>query len=401
MQPEPAPLRILSVGSMYPPQHLGGYELLWRDTTRALRERGHAVRVLASDLRLDASGEEDEDVHRQLGWYWRDHAFPRRGWRARLALERHNAGTLQRHLDELRPHAVMWWALGGLSLSLVARVRERGLPALGVVGDEWMVYGPRVDQWLAPWAGRPRLGRVAAALGGVPTRFEPDRGVRWLFISEFVRAAARRATGATLSSSAVVHPGIDPARFPPAPLPRAWGGRLLVCGRIDERKGIADAVGALAHLPGASLRVDGGGDRAHLEHLRARALALGVAPRVTFARSPREELAGVYAAADALLFPVRWPEPWGLVALEAMSVGRPVVATATGGSAEYLLDGHNALIVPPGDPAALAAATRRLAGDPSLRARLVAGGRQTAARLTDAAFAAAVERELRAVAAPG
>lgn len=393
----PQPVRVLAVGTMYPPQHLGGYELLWRDTTLALRTAGHEVRVLATNLRLAAAAELDGDVHRELRWYWSDHAFPPRAPRERLALERHNARVLARHLDALRPDAVMWWALGGLSLSLVERVRRRGVPALGVVGDEWMTYGPRVDQWLSAWAARPRLADWAAAATRAPARFAPGQAARWLFISDFLRGEAHRVTGGALADTGVVHPGIDPARFPPAP-PGPWRGRLLYCGRIDERKGIADALAALAHLPEATLRVDGGGDESHLGRLREQAAELGVVGRVTFARSPREELVDVYAAADAVLFPVRWPEPWGLVPLEAMSVGRPVVATGTGGSAEYLSDGHNALVVPPGDPPALAAAVQRLADGPALRERLVAGGRRTAGSLTQAAFETAVERELRAVA---
>ena len=94
-----------------------------------------------------------------------------------------------------------------------------------------------------------------------------------------------------------------------------------------------------------------------------------------FERPPRDALAGVYAGADALLFCVEWPEPFGLVPLEAMAVGTPVVATGTGGSAEYLRDGENCLLVEPGDADARSPrAVRRLAGDPELRAA-AAGGR--------------------------
>lgn len=381
---------------MYPPQHLGGYELLWRDSVASLRRADHVVRVLATDLRLADVAELDGDVHRELRWYWRDHAFPRRPLPGRLALERHNARVLADHLEELRPDAVMWWALGGLSLSLVEHVRARGLPALGVVGDEWMAYGPRVDQWLCAWKARPRLAAAVEMVTRTPTRFAPGHAARWLFISDFLREGAQRATGGTLADTGVVHPGVDRARFPPA-ASRPWEGRLLYSGRIDERKGIADVVDALARLPDATLRIDGAGDAVHLEALRARARSLGVAGRCTFTRSPREALAGVYAAADAVLFPVRWPEPWGLVPLEAMAVGRPVVATATGGAAEYLRHGVNCLLVAPGDPRELADAVGRLAADPALRAGLVEGGQATAARFTAAAFDAQIEDGLRAV----
>src|SRR5919205_347440 len=101
-----APVRVLTVGNMYPPHHLGGYELMWRSAVGHLRDSGHEVRVLTTDYRAlapDPSTPDEAGVSRELLWYWRDHAFPRLGIRARLALERHNAGVLSRHLDELRP----------------------------------------------------------------------------------------------------------------------------------------------------------------------------------------------------------------------------------------------------------------------------------------------------------
>jgi glycosyltransferase involved in cell wall biosynthesis len=106
----------------------------------------------------------------------------------------------------------------------------------------------------------------------------------------------------------------------------------------------------------------------------------------------------LYRSHDALLFPVRWDEPWGLVPLEAMASGMPVIATGRGGSGEYLRDGENSLIVPAEDPAALAAAVERLAADPDLRRRLRAGGLETAPRHTEPIFNAAVERHLLDVA---
>ena len=102
------------------------------------------------------------------------------------------------------------------------------------------------------------------------------------------------------------------------------------------------------------------------------------------------------------MFPVQWEEPWGLVPLEAMAVGRPVVASrAHGGADEYLRDGENCLRFEASDADALAAAVRRLAGDPGLRARLIAGGRETAAGFTERRFNEAIERELELAVAGG
>ncbi len=110
----------------------------------------------------------------------------------------------------------------------------------------------------------------------------------------------------------------------------------------------------------------------------------------------RTRLRSDIATSDVLLFPGRWEEPWGLVPLEAMACGCPVVATGRGGSREYLEDGYNCLLVP-GQPEALARAVRRLSDDPALRERLRAGGLATAPRYTEDAFNRSVEWHLKDV----
>jgi glycosyltransferase involved in cell wall biosynthesis len=313
--------------------------------------------------------------------------------RERLELERHNAGVFDRHRAEFEPDAVAWWAMGGMSTSLLERGLRAGLPAIGVVVDEWLSYAPLVDGWQRAF-GRPGLAPIAAALTGVPTPVRLERAAEWIFVSAYLRERAV-AAGVAVDGAPVVHAGIDPDLFPAAE-ERTWDGSLLCLGRLDPRKGVATAIEALAQLPGCTLRCVGAGDEAHRERLAAVAAEYGLAPRVRFERVPRTEVAGVYAAADALLFCVEWPEPFGLVPLEAMAVGTPVIATGTGGSAEYLRDGENCLLVEAAAPEALAGAVDRLAGDTELRRRLRAGGFETAAahdeRRFDEAIAAALER---------
>ena len=97
-------MRVLCVGNMYPPHHLGGYELVWQGAVAALRARGHDVRVLTTDHRLaDAEPSDEPDVHRELRWYWRDHRFPRLSPTERLRLERHNAAVFDRHVADWSP----------------------------------------------------------------------------------------------------------------------------------------------------------------------------------------------------------------------------------------------------------------------------------------------------------
>jgi len=392
-------VRVLSVGNMYPPHHLGGYELLWGSATAHLRARGHHTRVLTTDFRTDTDQPDEPETFRELRWYWHEHAWPEVGWRERISLERHNAAVLERHLDQFRPDVVGWWAMGGMSLGLIERVSRAGIPAVAVVIDDWLLYAPRMDRWTAAFRNRPRLAAIASAATSLPARVDLERAASYVVVSETVRARARQA-GFALAGSTIAHAGVDPSYIDPR-TERPWGWRMLFASRIDERKGVHDAVAALASLPPeATLTIAGGGDDHELARLQQGARELGVAERVEIlGMLTRAELADVYADADVVLFPVHWEEPWGLVPLEAMGLGRPVIATGRGGSGEYLRDEENSLLVPVGDGAAIAAAVRRLAGSPELRARLREGGLQTTRRYSEAAFNEAILQALTAACA--
>ena len=253
---------------MYPPHHLGGAEIHWQSAVESLKRDGHSVDVLTTDFRLpDADATlEDGSVRRQLRWYWHDHAFPRVSLRERIAIERHNHARFEALLDELEPDLILWWAMGGMSLGLIESGRRGGLPAVGVVVDDWMTYGPRVDAWTR-LASRLPVGPVER-LSGLPARIAIANAAEWIFISENVREAAASA-GVRPGRSSVEHPGVDPDLFPRA-ADEPWRWRLLYVGRIDPRKGIEAAIRALAHLPEeASLGIWGRGDERHLDHLQS------------------------------------------------------------------------------------------------------------------------------------
>jgi glycosyltransferase involved in cell wall biosynthesis len=395
--------RILAVGNMYPPHHHGGYEVAWQATMAAARDGGHVVRMLTSDYRRrDATGPETEDVHRALRWYWdlERYAFPALSVAERIAIERRNAAHLRHHLDDFRPDLVSWWSMGCMSLSLIEQVRRRGVPAVLVVHDDWLVYGPGHDQWIRGWRGwRRGVAPVVERTLGVPTKVDLESATA-IFNSAYTRD---RATEAGLHlRSVVVHPGVDP-RFLAAPEARPWAWRLAYVGRIDRQKGIDTAVQALAHLPdSATLAVWGTGDEAYVAELRALAARVGAAERVRFAGfATAERLVEAYAEADAVVFPVRWEEPFGLVPLEAMGMNRPVVTTLGGGTVEFASDGENVLAFTPGDVTGLAAAVARLAASPGLRTQLTAAGRATAAaRTSDVSAQATLAAMLGALGSP-
>lgn len=390
-------VRVLTIGNMYPPHHLGGYEITWHGLVDHLRARGHAVDVLTTGFRRpEVSGADPAHVHRALEWYWQDHEFPNRSIVQRGRLERRNLATLRRHLAQGQPEVVALWSMGGMSLGMLEEIGLMGLPMVAVVGDDWPVYGPIVDGWQRLIR---RLGPAAPAvarLAGVHGRAHLSRVGTWLFNSDRTRDEAVQQ-GVPAANAAVVHPGVDTSLFTSEPA-GPWRGRLLYVGRIDPRKGIETAISALQHCGNARLDVIGGGDPMHRDQLCELAKRLGVLDRVRFGERSRDRVADAYRDADVLVFPVVWEEPWGLVPLEAMACGTPVVATGTGGSAEYLEHERNCLLFAPGDAVGLSHAVERLAGDQPLRERLIRNGTVTAGRYTETGFNEAIETALAAAA---
>jgi glycosyltransferase involved in cell wall biosynthesis len=113
-------------------------------------------------------------------------------------------------------------------------------------------------------------------------------------------------------------------------------------------------------------------------------MALPAAPDVHALGSlPQATLFALYRAADVVVVPSIWPEPFSRVLVEAMWLGRPLVATAVGGSPEAVQDGVTGLLVPRGDAPALAGAISGLLRDPERRARMGAAATVRAASLFD------------------
>lgn len=395
-------MRILTVGNGYPPHHHGGYELVWAAAVEYLRSRGHEVAVLTTNTRVEVGAAADL-ADRSLRWHLKETRFAEVGPAAAAAMSRHNLSALRKQLEQFRPDVVGWWSMGGLTLGMLELVRREGLPAVAFVHDEWLGYGRRYDPWLKLFTGR-RRGRFAGLgerLSRMPTRVEFGPAAHYVFVSEFIRSRALEL-GLGLVSTAVAHSGIHADFVDPAPA-RDWSWRLLYVGRIDRRKGIDTAIGALPHLPAAAeLTIAGSWDPAEETRLRTLASRLDVADRVKFeGRLGRGDLIAAYDKTDAVVFPVRWDEPWGLVPLEAMGRGRPVVATGRGGSAEYLRDEENCLLFEADDELGLAAAVTRLAESPDLRRRIRAGGLEIAPLHTEATFNLAVEAEFNAAVARG
>ena len=306
------------------------------------------------------------------------------------------AGALRRALGELRPDVVHANGLKMQALSAVAAPR-----------------GAAVVWHLHDYVGRRRV--MAAVL-----RRASRRCAAAVAVSASVARDAAEALGPRLPVR-VVWNAVDLARFSPdgraadldamAGVPPAPAGtvRVGLVATMGLWKGHDVFLRAVSHLPrdlpvrayvvgGAIYRTTG--SQVSVEALRSTAASLGIADRVAFTGFV-DDAAAAHRALDVVVHASTQPEPFGLVIAEGMACGRPVVASLTGGAAEIVDAGRDALGFAPGDAAALAAHLTALAGDAGMRARLGAAARASAEARFDRARQAAEMAEVYRAVAPG
>lgn len=242
------------------------------------------------------------------------------------------------------------------------------------------------------------LGRLAAFLARVPARvftvhgwafkahhglastiyLWADRAMRPLTTAIVCVAEGERRIGlergtCTERQTVVIRNAVEPG---PAAALAGEPPLLVSVGRLKEPKDFSTLVRALARLDDVPHRALVAGDGPDREALEAEIAELGVAVELP---GERRDVPELLAGADAFVLSSR-SEGLPISILEAMSAGLPVVASAVGGVPELVVDGETGLLVPPGDPEALADALGRLLGDAELRRRLGAAGRERAER---------------------
>jgi D-inositol-3-phosphate glycosyltransferase len=214
------------------------------------------------------------------------------------------------------------------------------------------------------------------------------------------------------SKVVIIPPGVDTSRFYPIPLAEAResiglpveDSLLLFVGRIEPLKGLETLIRAIARMREQGvqcqvphyLAVVGGDPSASGENLSTEMARLqdlrqqfGMDELVVFlGKRAQDSLPYYYSAADVLIMPSHY-ESFGMVALEAMACGTPVVASQVGGLAFLVQDGVTGFVVPDGDPQALAEKLTRLLTDPGLRRKL---GEQAAAYAGQYAWENIVDR---------
>jgi D-inositol-3-phosphate glycosyltransferase len=192
--------------------------------------------------------------------------------------------------------------------------------------------------------------------------------------------------GRDASRITVVPCGVDVATFSPSGprAPRSGRPRIVTVGRFVPRKGFDDLIRAMPTIPGAELVIVGGPPHDQFAHdaeaarLRDLAEGHGVADRVQF-HGPvaRGDMPAILRSADVVAC-TPWYEPFGIVPLEAMACGVPVVASAVGGMLDTVVDGTTGRLVPPRSPRHISSAITTLLHDRVLRERLGGAGRARA-----------------------
>lgn len=350
----------------------GGVETVVRELAVRLRERGEDVEVFASDLYDEAHWVRRQDfsptvegvpVHRYPVY---KRLVPGLTMPLVVGLM---SGLAERRPDLIHAHSHRY----GHVLESAAEARKLEVP--------WVTtahyHPPRYDQSALHHAllrGQDFLFAAAAYhdADAIIAITEQERRI----LAEFTPAKRIRVIphGIDLAPWTMPEPPAPSAAVPPLP-PRY----LLYAGRVAQNKGLPLLLDAVARIPESERipLVIMGRDWGMRPQLEVQARRLGIEDRIQWLGHVEDpsDYRAVFRRATVFTFPSEW-EAFGLVLLEAMAAGVPIVATAVGGVPEVLDEGRTGHLVPYGDPDALAAAVRELLGSSDQRTALAVAGRR-------------------------
>jgi glycosyltransferase involved in cell wall biosynthesis len=354
-------MRIALIPSAYAPA-VGGVEELTRRIAQHLIGRGHAVEVwtIRHPAELPAAELIDSVTVRRF-----DTPLPAARAASLLRIGPEAAGAmlvLRRAVRSFRPDVLHVQCFSANGVYAAALSRTLGVPLVvslqgETVMDDRDIYKHSVSLRLGLRAGL----RQAAAVTGC---------------SQFVLDDAVGRFGLDPARGQVIPNGVDlDGDLPTEPLDLPFSSFVLGLGRVVEKKGFDLLIDAFAQLERDNLGLVIGGDGPALATLRNIVSSLGLGGRVVLpGMLSRGQVAWAMANAALFVMPSR-VEPFGIVALEGLMAGCPVIVSSRGGASEVIRDGRDGLVVDPFDPGALSAAIERILGDESLSKRLIDNGR--------------------------
>lgn len=403
-------MRVLMLAQFYPPV-VGGEEQMVSRLSQALAARGHGISVAT----LWQEGAPDTDMDGGVAIHRLRSTARRAAWLYREPGRRHAPPFpdpelvlgLRQVIERERPHVVHahnWllhsflplkrWSRARLVVSLhdyslacaMKRLMRHGQPC----------SGPGLLKCLGCSAGHygPAKGIATALANRASGIFERSLVDRFLPVSQ----ATAQGNGLTADGRPYEvipnfvpddlgregEPAFDQLQHLPAP------GYLLFVGDLSPDKGVGVLLEAYAGLEQAPpLVLIGRRVPQTPQRLPPGVLELGSWPHAAVMEAWRR--------CSLALAPSTWPEPFGIVAIEAMACGRPVIASRAGGLPDLVADGESGILVPPGEAEALRQAMARLLADPGLRERMGAAAARRARQFTASAVVPRVERVYRQV----
>jgi glycogen(starch) synthase len=345
-------IKLLVISNLYPPYHIGGYELGCMEVLEGLRRKGYDIKVLTSTYRYNESDVEYNVIRAlkaNFGWENQEgvsiNADP-------SSLEQ-NRTVLRSVLNKFSPHIVYIWNYHGLHPSLLFDLQCLNIPIVYYVSGYWLTERLYSTPDVAVRGIKKLWCNIFGPLG--ITRANTIDLQHSQFVSEFVKKRTIDA-GLSCEKGLVIPWGVDTNAFQFKEKPGKHM-RLLYVGQVVPHKGIITALEAFHKmrqqegLEDTRLRIVGGTVLPNHERaLRDVIKRYGLENYVRLEGECRkEQLPEIYAENDILIFPSIWEEPFSITVLEAMASGLAVVATNTGGTSEILVDNVNAQIFPKED----------------------------------------------------
>ena len=342
----------------------GGSGEYARGLMTALAARGHAVAITCPDARTFTGSVVVYPFDLPVRAVFNSHPelpdavrFPDLDTGRLVLLREALEDALDRAIDTFRPDVVHVHHASVLAWAAQRRCSAKGVP------------------YVVTAHGTDLLTAEADARFVAPTLAALSKAELVTVVSDHTRRRLLQVLGPTIpeSRTATIPGAVDPERFSPtgpvdlaaAHLRRPGSRVVLFCGRLSRLKGCDRLVDAARDIDAEVVVLGDGPERAELMR-RA-----GGNDRVHFVGYVREPLLQqFYRRADVQVVPTVADEAFGLVCVEAMASGTPVVATAVGGIPEIVVDGDSGLLVEPGDAAAIAGAVNHLLDRPMLRRRM-------------------------------
>ena len=376
-------MKALQLTREYPPHIYGGAGVVVDQLTRALKQR------MKVEVRCFGEREPTDDVVVVRGYTPWERLKADKGGEPRFApaLETLSIDLAMARdpVDADVAHAHTWYAdMAGLWIRMLHRIP--------------LVVTLHSLEPLRPWKAD-QLGS-GYVLSSWIEKTVVETADRVIAVSHKMRDDILAHFQADPARVVVIHNGIDPDRFRRTEARdhlerlRVKTPYVLFVGRVTDQKGIFHLVEAAKHLPaGVQLVLFASApDTPEIEERLRRTVATMSNVRWINEMVKHEVVVQLYSHAAVFCCPSVY-EPFGIINLEAMACETPVVASAVGGILEVVVDGETGLLVPPGNPDALAAALTQLLNDPDTRQRMgQAGRRRVEAQFSWASVAERTER---------